>query len=248
MNPSHRSNKVKRLPENTKLTLHTEPTYRGMRVNSSPGPLIKQYLEGIDDTLWAVTDDYTRVTVIRFDLHFPLSGPFRSKGAISLFFKGLDRRIQRDLQQKAALRKNGRTNGCELRYVWVRERNASENFHYHVALFLNYDEYRHVGRYNADAGNLSAMITGAWASAIGLSREQARGLVEFCDNTSTLLDVNSGTFSRDYDDVFFRLSYFAKAYSKEFGDGERNFGCSRRPGRASKERREGNCLPEPRIA
>lgn len=240
---------MNRLPNNTNLTLHEEPTWNGMRVNLGRGPLIREYLQGIDDALWAATDDHTRVSVIRVDLHFPMHREVNSKGAISRFTESFKAKIRQDIKRRVRRRKGGRVHRCTPRIIWVREWNEGAlNPHYHLAILLNYHEYWRMGQYEPGSQSVAAMISEAWSSALRLSPDAGAGLVHFCDNTLTLLDLNSSSFSSDYDKVFSRLSYFAKLRSKRFGDGVRNFGSCRTPGRASKEWRDGKCLLPASIA
>src|SRR5690606_41667438 len=79
-----------RNPKNKNLTLHFAPDWNGMPVNINRGPLIVEYLEGSERTLWDATEDHLRTLVVRFDLHFPADGEQHdSSGAITRFIRSL---------------------------------------------------------------------------------------------------------------------------------------------------------------
>ena len=66
------------------------------------------------------------------------------------------------------------------------------------------------------------MISSAWASALGMEKHLADGLVSI--PKKPIYRINRG---EKYDDLFYRLSYFAKLASKLFGSASHNFGASR---------------------
>ncbi|WP_454843705.1 YagK/YfjJ domain-containing protein [Rahnella aceris] len=53
-------------------------------------------------------------------------------------------------------------------------------------------------------------------------------LARFPDNPLYYLDINSPGYSEVYDQLTFRLSYFAKERNKSYSREERSFGCSQR--------------------
>ncbi|WP_303757401.1 YagK/YfjJ domain-containing protein, partial [Enterobacter kobei] len=53
------------------------------------------------------------------------------------------------------------------------------------------------------------------------------GLVHFPKNCRYILDVNDFNFEDEYKKLLNRLDYLAKLDTKLYGDGDRNFGCSR---------------------
>lgn len=231
-----------RLPQNKNLSLHFDPTWHGLPVNVYKGPLISEYLFAIDHVLWSATDDHLRTLVIRFDLHYPASRAFDTEGHISRFLASLKAQIKADM---AARERGGkRVHRCTLRHVWAREQNGSDNPHYHVAILLNYDTYRAVGAFDGERG-LASMIRNAWVRVLGLTLEQSAGLVHF--GSQYKLDVNGADFSAVYDEVFFALSYLAKAYSKNYDQSGNCFGHSQCLGRAAPGLRNKN-LRRPAIA
>lgn len=112
-----------------------------------------------------------------------------------------------------------------LRDVWGKEYSQSGKCHYHACLVFNKDAYYHLGSYDDDC--LRGMIINAWYSALGLQLEDCPGLVHFPENGKYILDKNKPSFIFDYHDLLKRLEYLTKVDSKVFGEGERNFGCSR---------------------
>ena len=71
------------------------------------------------------------------------------------------------------------------------------------------------------------MIIRAWYSALGLELDDYHGLVHYPENCRYILDVNDRSFHGEYTNLLYRLDYLAKLDTKQFGDGDRNFGCSR---------------------
>jgi len=109
----------------------------------------------------------------------------------------------------------------------VKERNIALKDHYHVLLLLNRDTYHCLGDFAAEEGNMAARIKKAWASALGCDQTDIGGLVHFPKNPVYCVDANSGSFEQEYQALFHRVSYFAKAETKNYGDRSRAFGCSR---------------------
>ena len=66
------------------------------------------------------------------------------------------------------------------------------------------------------------MISSAWASALGMDKHLADGLVSIPKDPIRRIERGER-----YDDLFRRLSYFAKLSSKLFGKASHNFGSSR---------------------
>lgn len=83
-----------------------------------------------------------------------------------------------------------------------------------------------MGDYETES-NLRMMIARAWYSALGLELDDYPGLVHYSENCRYILDVNDVSFKTEYNNLLNRLDYLAKFDAKLFGDGDRNFGCSR---------------------
>lgn len=229
-----------RHPFNPNLTLHYGHIWRGLPVLGKFSPLINEYLEAILETMNLTKRDYPRLFALRFDLHFPVGWADEDGAAISRFMASLKAKITADLNRRKRERKDNREIDCKLRFVWVKERSDSLNSHYHVFIFLNRDAYFTLGNFRTakwlpgddmplpdERMNMAVRIRDAWGSALGLPSATTAGLVHFPENCSYSLDVNSPSFWQDFNDVFQRASYFAKADTKHYGDHSRNFNCSR---------------------
>ena len=64
----------------------------------------------------------------------------------------------------------------------------------------------------------------AWASALGLSVEDVRGLVEIPANPAYCIRRNDPQSQADF---FYRASYLCKVATKVYGNGLHGFGASR---------------------
>lgn len=222
-------------PHNHNLTVYNnESWWNDHPVLQQPLGLVEKYLQSIKQTLDRACTEYTRLSVMRFDLRFPQTLDHRDDQAISRFVDALKAKIRADQHRKQAQGK--RVYPCNLRYIWVKEQAGSEACHYHMAIMLNRDAYFTLGDYatavHPDAPtrlpeNMAERILSAWASALGMSMEHVVGLVHFPDNPVYSLDRNDMAFTDQYNAVFRRLSYFAKVETKQYGDRSRHFGCSR---------------------
>lgn len=92
--------------------------------------------------------------------------------------------------------------------------------------FFYKDAYYHLGDYETES-NLRMMIVRAWYSAQGLEFDDYPGLIHYPENCRYILDINDFNFEAEYNNLLNHLDYLAKLDTKFFGDGDRNFGCSR---------------------
>lgn len=214
-----------RYSSNTNLTLHTAQRYNGLSVITYRGPLVESYLQASERTLRRALLDHPRTLAIRVDLRLPSDTGNIQSNVISKFTASLKSQIEADLRQKN--RAGKRVHPCRLRYIWVREQGTSKTPHYHVLLLLNLDTYRCLGHFEAIEGNMAARIQKAWASALGESLEAIKGAVYFPKNATYSIKSHSPSFLDDFDQLFYRLSYFSKIDTKDFGDHVNHFGCSR---------------------
>lgn len=186
---------------------------------------MESYLYASERTLRLALADQPRTLAIRIDLKCPSGMANIPSAAISKFIASLKAKINADLKLK--VRNGNRVHPCNLRYIWVREQCESQSQHYHVLLLLNLDTYSCLGRYDAYEGNMASRIQRAWASALGVSRENLVGAVYFPKEGTYRIKTNSTTFLNDFDRLFYRLSYFAKIETKDFGGYVNHFGSSR---------------------
>lgn len=201
-------------------------------------PLLDQYSPFIENYLYKnlltiehATEQYPRVFAIRVDLHLPPGYDETDTAVISRFIESMNSQIYEDYVRHA--RHGVYLNSCRLRYVWAKERGPENgNIHYHVCLLLNHKRYAALGRYvhsdlidwNEAQRNMAHRITKAWNSATqGMAYP---GLVHFADNGGYELNRNSPDFHMQKAELFKRLSYLAKAWTKETVEGRR-YGSSR---------------------
>lgn len=214
-----------RHPQNTNLILHTEPLFQGLPVYTDRGPLIRNYLERIHETILRSLHDHPRVAGFRFDLRFPLDMDQPVPGVLSRFFDSL--RAQFLAYQQKTVRNRDRVVRVPLRYVWVKEEGQRGMSHYHVLILVNQDVFKWMGDYSATNGNMAARIKKAWATALGIAVEDAAGLVHFPENATYRLNTVNYPDCFGLPDLFYRVSYFAKVQTKQYGDESNHFGCSR---------------------
>ncbi len=225
-------------PQNPNLTLTTDEHYQGMRIYTSRGPAITQYLRQTDITMQRSLLEHPRTLVVRFDLRFPstcvegdqmsrdmgLLRPEEQPEVVSRFVRSLKSQIQSDMARRVNVGK--RVHPCHLRYIWAREYSTTEQLHYHVAIMLNYDTYRSAGAFDGTRSGIALMATQAWLRVLNLEYFDYSWLVHFPDNPSYVLRANDPNLHIPYADCFYRLSYLAKAETKIYGQHLRSFGCS----------------------
>jgi hypothetical protein len=202
-------------------------SFNGYPVLSEHGELVENILNGNEEVLAQACGKHKRVAVMRFELKFP-AGYTGNVEIISKFFDSLRYRLKNDLSKKSESR--GRTVKSDLGYVWVKEVSGLHGWHYHVAVFLNYDVYNYFGIINSSNMNMYNRILFSWAGALGFSVDRTRGLVHIPKNPVYKLDRSSMTLNEDIHRVLYRLSYLAKLATKPYGvsSGGRYFGTSSR--------------------
>jgi len=203
-----------------------------MSINThSSYPLNQNHVKRIQDTLNKSLDEYSRTLVMRVDLRLPefnVDYYNSDSSLITRFIASLKAQIDVNLLKRQNAGK--RVHPCRVRYIWAREFSECGKKHYHVALLLNRENYAYPGNYRSVNGeyshNLALMIMEAWVRALELNHSQYYSLVEFPANGYYHLSKNSPDFTTQYAAVTTRINYLAKLYSKDYSDGQRNFGCS----------------------
>lgn len=196
----------------------------------------ENYLTTIERVINDSLDDYPRILAVRFDLRLPetnqddyldrdLPDSFNRDKLIPKFIESLKSKIKYDLKRKN--KKWDRKFKCQLRYVWCREKESSNNEHYHVMIIVNKDVYRSIGEYHHN-GSLSSMIVSAWESSLSLDYNQVKRLVYFPSNCAYVVNYRDSKYEEQYDDLFYRVSYLAKTRTKNINRYYRSFGCSTR--------------------
>lgn len=207
-----------------------------MHINTnSYGSLNQNHAKRIQDTINKSLNEYPRTLLLRADLRLPeinASMYHVDSTLITRFMTSLKAQIDADLQKKQKAGK--RVYPCRVRHVWVREFNQDGKKHYHLVLLFNKDTYAYPGNYTSTNGeyshNLAFMIMEAWVRTLHLhttlNYQQFYALVAFPTNGYYHLNTNSPDFYAQYSDVINRVNYLAKEYTKDYSDGQRNFGCS----------------------
>lgn len=220
--------------------LHFEDNFLGIPIINKHAPYVTGYLESIKKVLDRSVQDSKRLSVMRFCLRLPKHSNLDAnyeRQLMSVFFRSLRAQLDNADIRKTRKSSNKRTYSHRMRYVWVRERSSSENYHYHCAIFINRDDYKSLGDidyvYSKIDENgvppdaLLGYIYTAWMRTLGLSFDQKRGLIHVPHNHAYKIDVHDNSdFMRAYFDAFRRLSYLAKLSTKDYSDDFRNFGCS----------------------
>lgn len=184
------------------------------------GPLIREYLEILYRVVHCAWSEYPRTWAVRVDLRFPKHGDyFNADACITRFINSLKQKVRHDRSRAAA--NNLRFHDSKVRYVWAREFGMDGKPHYHVLLLFNRDAYHSLGRFDSPQENMYQRITAAWASALDIGYDAAKGLPEFAGNQET-----NGTLWTVLPSVFYRASYLCKVQTKEYQVAGRNFGAS----------------------
>lgn len=219
-----------RHPSNTNLHLHHANTFQGLPVMAEKGPFIEQYLSRLHCTIERSLRQYSRVFAFRVDLRLPLGVELPdyvyTNEVISRFLESFKAKIELDRQR--ARTRHRYAHDSRVRYVWAREESGGERPHYHLLILLNGDAYYSLGRMRSDASNMIKRLHEAWGSALGLFVDLLDGLVEIPDNAVYRISRDIRTGQEDkLPDLFRRASYLCKAATKNYGDGQHGFGCSR---------------------
>lgn len=207
---------------------------------SNIGSLNEHYLNRIEETLRNALEIHPRLTVIRIDLRIPDNGTYSENSLerdTPIFFAkiGSDqiKRFMASLKAQIAAEQYSKTKAgmrvhtSQVHHVWVKEYSNNHKSHYHLALMVNKDRYFSLGNYR-NQGSLAWIIIKAWASALGLTKDECSTLVHFPENPIYHLNhyAPHDEFMSQLYPVLTRLSYLAKNKTKMYGTGQRNFGCS----------------------
>lgn len=168
--------------------------------------------------------EYSRVCMMRFDLHVPSDyycHDLTHNDLLARFFASLKAKISH--AQKKAAKLGVRIHKTRLRYVWCREMSTSQGHHYHVAIFLNHDAFAFMGRYDTSHDNMYTRIRSAWDSALGAGTRCRSGAIHIPENAVyKIVQGDHGSFNA----AFCRLSYLAKLDTKTPHNAYHVFGAS----------------------
>lgn len=213
--------------------------FDGLRIQGLLDDYNKHYLAILRDVMNDSVAEFPRTYAARIDLRLP---NFRydpyclSRDEIVSYNRDYTNLMKRFIdslrsklfaQSQRKLNQGKRVHRNNVRYAWCRERSHSESDHYHLVLFFNKDRFHTLGNYR-NRDSLASMIIEAWASALSMEFEDVYRLVHFPENHGYYLMDGKPEFSRQYRDLFHRLSYLAKKDTKHYGEGYRCFGSSYR--------------------
>lgn len=179
---------------------------------------------------------YPKIFMFHATLRFPKNHPVLTEGVMSAFIRSLKNRVQRNIARRRL--RVTRVHDTDVHYVWCREVSGEHREHYHVIVMVNANTYRALGDFNESIrDHLTGMVSRAWASAIGVGLDKSKGLAHFSGDVelittrqipSLLKDSKYCGVTNSYEAGFFWLSYLCKLTTKEYGDGMRNFGYSKK--------------------
>lgn len=214
-----------RHPENTNLKLFYGSTYRGFRVQTARGPLIENYLDRLFITLDCALRDHPRTLAFRVDLRIPNGMPVdvvMDNAVVQRFVDSFKAKIAHN--RRVCRQTRGRVHDTNVHFAWAREIGRGNKPHFHFVFFLNYDAFCALGQFQSGRDNNFNRLQEAWASALSLYVQFARGLVEIPDNARYVLTRHD---REGLDEFIYRASYLCKAATKVYGDGCHSFGTSR---------------------
>lgn len=220
--------RVKRHPQNKHLTLIDGLRYRDLPLMERHGPYIREYLDSLIDVLNKAWSQHPRLLIIRFELILLIADSNTLESYIENFMKRFIGSLESQLlwSQKKAKMDGKRVHETRVRYVWVREESERDRDHIHVAIILNYDAFRVLGRYDSEEDNMANRIRRAAARTMGLPSQQGKMCVHFPKNPTYA--IRGWEDIQTYEKVFRRLSYLCKQDTKVYGDRSHSFGCSRK--------------------
>jgi hypothetical protein len=216
----------RRHPDNPNLILHEEPTFHGMPVQYEADPLIENYLYQTWKIIQTALLYHPRITAMRFDLRLPqgMRTPKPEGIVMTAFWECLKDRIEHD--RARAKKDRDRGHDTSVHHIRVMEYDQpGERPHWHCVLLVSREAYLGLGRIGSEEMSMYDRIVAAWNSALGLVPGVDSGLVHIPHNPVYHLDRNSD--GSDFRELFYRLSYFAKARSKQYGGSVNAFGGSR---------------------
>ncbi|WP_394682197.1 inovirus Gp2 family protein [uncultured Comamonas sp.] len=216
---------MSRNPFNTNQHIHNELYFQGSPVICHHGELIYNHLQRIHECLTQALELHARICVMRFDLYVPenfFQGALHDNSLISRFFSSLQSKLEH--AQEKSREAGHRVHETDLKKLWTRETSENGRVHFHVAIIVNHDAFAFIGRFDLDSNNMYARIHQAWASALSMYLYDIKGYVHIPDQPTYLVIRGD---EESFNEVFYRMSYFAKLKTKQYQKGFHTFGCSR---------------------
>ncbi|MGI2831424.1 YagK/YfjJ domain-containing protein [Vibrio alginolyticus] len=192
------------------------------------------YLIKSKELLDYVTGEHNRVLSFSLILRFPERfKQDRDVSYISRFIRIFQRKVDVTLEErrKIKVRVHHIKTGNKVFNIWCRERDSSNNDHYHMFILVSYENFRTLGHYSTSLEpkkSLAILVQEAWSDALGISYSDMKGFVQFPPKNNYFRVVqNRPDTKSNYDNLLSRIYYLAKRETKNFGEGIRSFGCSR---------------------
>lgn len=212
---------------NRNLSLYTADQYEGLPVQTSPGPLIEQYLLRIHQVTTLALDHHPRTFAFRLDLRYPVDyvgTDMESNQILVRFMSSFKAKLIHN--RNKAREVDPYAHGSAVHYVWCREHGEQGNGapHYHMVIFLNNDAFCNLGRFQLGLSNMFNRLHEAWASALRMAVSDVQGLVDFPLDAQWVLQRDNQLVMKDF---FQRVSYLAKSATKYYHCGIHAFGSSR---------------------
>jgi len=225
----YRETQRKRLAENKNLNLHYDKLYLGLPVQTSAGPLIKEWLERIRLSILEQLAKHSRVLALRIDLRFPSSYWGYEEGFLNNDFLHYFRS-----HLKGALDRLPGNRNHDLMVLFAREYDQQQcKPHFHLLILLNGNAIRGTGKWDLSCDNLYSRLYEAWAFALGMRAYEIEGLIQFANGGAhESIGQNHVRFGsmllqrgdeQMFQSLFWVSSYLAKVETKDFYDGCRPF-------------------------
>ena len=214
------------------LPIHQGNKHMGLSVNTNHD-MHAGYLATTHRVLVAALNQHPRSILFHVVLRYPQHWLNGSEGSVTRFLKAFKAKIHADLRRRD--RQGRKCHSTKVNYVWCRESSTELKEHYHVFILLNRDTYRRLGHPSGTrVGELTWMISSAWAGAIGLHHTNVSGLIEFKSPKSIIAKNIASSVAKEVDGVmrdslesaFHWMSYVCKLTTKDYGEGVRHFGSS----------------------
>ncbi|WMW64694.1 inovirus-type Gp2 protein [Nitratidesulfovibrio liaohensis] len=179
-----------------------ENIYRNYQIQAYPTmPCRTDILDAIIDRIEHMTQRFSRVLFIRFDLRLPrwYACPI-TKNPLITFLNSFGQHLRRK--------------DIAFQYAWVREQSREKHQHYHVMLLLNGNLTKSSWNHMEKAGQL-------WQKALGIKQE---GLLHRCETARNgshhpdfiHLDRHDACYERDIERCVEWASYLAKTRTKGY--------------------------------
>ncbi|HBP5434896.1 TPA: inovirus Gp2 family protein [Pseudomonas aeruginosa] len=180
------------------------PSFKGVEINSGEFRNLGLYVEILDSYLSqirALLTHYSRITILRFDLHLPdckFFSPNEGNQLVSVFFKSLKEHLSRK-QWKGHK---------HVIFGWAREVEEKAKGHYHCFIGIR-AAHKFIGEF----------LNREWTHLWGLLEKRWKCISRGSMQVSRYHTVNRG-IPEELDKAFKHISYLAKTKGKSFGTGE----------------------------